>query len=115
MGRKNAAIVFEDTAQKKCIGSVIKACFLNQGEVCICTTGIYIHKKLYQTFTEAFASGGKEAQGRPAPERVCAWVRLKQHLKHFRLCITLATEDGGKMLCGGIREEPDLPKENKNG
>ncbi|KAL1427173.1 hypothetical protein MTO96_017681 [Rhipicephalus appendiculatus] len=24
-------------------------------------------------------------------------------------------EDGGKVLCGGLSEEPELPKENKNG
>ncbi|EEC06773.1 aldehyde dehydrogenase, putative [Ixodes scapularis] len=38
----------------------------------------------------------------------------KEHLEKVRFYIKLAMEDGGKVLCGGLREEPDLPKENKS-
>ncbi|CAN8005990.1 unnamed protein product [Ixodes hexagonus] len=39
----------------------------------------------------------------------------KEHLEKVKFYIKLAMEDGGKVLCGGLREEPDVPKENKNG
>ncbi|KAL1427170.1 hypothetical protein MTO96_017678 [Rhipicephalus appendiculatus] len=95
MGGKNAAIVFEDADFKKCIATLIKASFLNQGEICLCTSRIYIHKKIYQKFTDTFVQEARKLKvGPPQSESVFM---------------------GALVLCGGLREEPELPKENKNG
>ncbi|XP_064482107.1 2-aminomuconic semialdehyde dehydrogenase-like isoform X1 [Ornithodoros turicata] len=117
MGGKNAAVVFEDADLKKCIATLIKASFLNQGEICLCTSRIYIQKKVYQKFCDAFVQETKKLKvGPPASESVFMGAMVsKEHLERVKFYIKLAMEDGGKVLCGGLREEPELPKENKNG
>ncbi|KAH9373914.1 hypothetical protein HPB48_001090 [Haemaphysalis longicornis] len=117
MGGKNAAIVFEDTDLKKCIATLVKASFLNQGEMCLCTSRIYIHRKLYQKFTDVFVQETRKLRvGPPQSESVFMGALVsKEHLEKVKLYIKLAMKDGGKVLCGGLREEPDLPKDNKNG
>ncbi|KAH8024993.1 hypothetical protein HPB51_002407 [Rhipicephalus microplus] len=116
MGGKNAAIVFEDADFKKCIATLIKASFLNQGEICLCTSRIYIHKKIYQKFTDTFVQEARKLKvGPPQSESVFMGALVsKEHLDKVKFYIKLAMEDGGKVLCGGLREEPELPKENKN-
>ncbi|KAH7969404.1 hypothetical protein HPB52_017749 [Rhipicephalus sanguineus] len=117
MGGKNAAIVFEDADIKKCIATLIKASFLNQGELCLCTSRIYVHKKIYQKFTDTFVQETRKLKvGPPHSESVFMGAMVsKEHLEKVKFYIKLAMEDGGKVLCGGLREEPELPKENKNG
>ncbi|KAG0428381.1 hypothetical protein HPB47_024631 [Ixodes persulcatus] len=117
MGGKNAAVVFEDADLKKCVATLIKASFLNQGEICLCTSRIFIHKKIYQKFTDAFVQEAKKLKvGPPQSESVFMGALVsKEHLEKVKFYIKLAMEDGGKVLCGGLREEPDLPKENKSG
>ncbi|KAH7969403.1 hypothetical protein HPB52_017748 [Rhipicephalus sanguineus] len=117
MGGKNAAIVFEDADLKKCIATLIKASFLNQGEICLCTSRIYVHKKIYQTFTDMFVQEARKLKvGPPQSESVFMGALVsKEHLEKVKFYIKLAMQDGGKVLCGGLGEEPKLPKENKNG
>ncbi|XP_049268480.1 2-aminomuconic semialdehyde dehydrogenase isoform X6 [Rhipicephalus sanguineus] len=117
MGGKNAAIVFEDADIKKCIATLIKASFLNQGELCLCTSRIYVHKKIYQKFTDTFVQETRKLKvGPPQSESVFMGALVsKEHLEKVKFYIKLAMQDGGKVLCGGLGEEPKLPKENKNG
>ncbi|KAL1427172.1 hypothetical protein MTO96_017680 [Rhipicephalus appendiculatus] len=68
MGGKNAAVVFEDADLKKCISTLIKASFLNQGEICLCTSRIYVHKKIYQKFTDMFVQEARKLKVGPPTE-----------------------------------------------
>ena len=38
MGGKNAAIIFDDAKLDKVIPTMLRSCFLNQGEICLCTS-----------------------------------------------------------------------------
>lgn len=98
-------------------GVFCRASFLNQGEICLCTSRIYVQKKIYQKFVDAFVQEAKKLKvGPPQSESVFMGALVsKEHLEKVKFYVKLAMEDGGKVLCGGLREEPELPKENKGG
>ena len=52
LGGKNAALVFEDARLDQAIPTLIRAGFVNQGEVCLCTSRIFVHEKIYDDFLE---------------------------------------------------------------
>ena len=52
LGGKNAAIIFEDADLSKVIPSTVRSCFLNQGEICLCTSRIFVQRSLYSSFVE---------------------------------------------------------------
>ena len=62
LGGKNAAIVFEDAKMDQAITTLIRAGFVNQGEVCLCTSRIFVHEKVYDEFVERYARREKYAQ-----------------------------------------------------
>ena len=62
LGGKNAAIVFEDAKMDQAITTLIRAGFVNQGEVCLCTSRIFVHEKVYDEFVERYARREKYLQ-----------------------------------------------------
>ena len=62
LGGKNAAIVFEDAKMDQAITTLIRAGFVNQGEVCLCTSRIFVHEKVYDEFVERYVRREKYAQ-----------------------------------------------------
>ena len=62
LGGKNAAIVFEDAKMDQAITTLIRAGFVNQGEVCLCTSRIFVHEKVYDEFVERYARREKYVQ-----------------------------------------------------
>lgn len=54
MGGKNAAIVFDDVDLDKHLSSIIRSCFLNQGEICLATSRLFVQKGIYQKFINEF-------------------------------------------------------------
>ena len=54
LGGKNAGIVFNDADLDKCIPTMTRSSFINQGEVCLTTSRIYVQDDIYQTFLERF-------------------------------------------------------------
>ncbi len=38
LGGKNAAIVFQDAEVEKVVQTLVRSAFLNQGEICLCTS-----------------------------------------------------------------------------
>jgi acyl-CoA reductase-like NAD-dependent aldehyde dehydrogenase len=64
MGGKNAGIVFDDVdlesdAEGSLVKTLTKSCFINQGEVCLCTSRLYVHASVYERFVERFVSAVK--------------------------------------------------------
>ncbi|XP_035766347.1 2-aminomuconic semialdehyde dehydrogenase [Neolamprologus brichardi] len=44
LGGKNPAIIFADADLDQCIETTVRSSFLNQGEVCLCTSRIYVER-----------------------------------------------------------------------
>ncbi|XP_035227375.1 2-aminomuconic semialdehyde dehydrogenase-like isoform X2 [Stegodyphus dumicola] len=115
MGGKNAAVVFGDADLEKCIPVLIRGSFLNQGQVCLSTSRIYIEKAIFSIFVEKFLAAVRKIKvGDPLNEDVrMGPVCSKQHFEKIQMYLKLAEEEGAKFLIKS--ENLDLPENNKNG
>ena len=52
LGGKNAALVFADANLDQAVKTLIRGAFLNQGEICLCTSRIYVQDSVFDTFLE---------------------------------------------------------------
>ena len=48
LGGKNAAVVFDDANIEDAVNGVIRSSFLNQGEICLCTSRVQSTETLRQ-------------------------------------------------------------------
>lgn len=61
LGGKNACIVFDDAELSKCVPGIVRSSFLNQGEICLCTSRIFIQKSIFAEFIEKFVTETRSA------------------------------------------------------
>ena len=61
MGGKNAAIIYEDAELSQVIPAVVNSCFLNQGEICLCTSRLFVHRSIYDKFVQALVQEARYA------------------------------------------------------
>ncbi|XP_071961805.1 2-aminomuconic semialdehyde dehydrogenase-like isoform X2 [Antedon mediterranea] len=117
LGGKNPAIVFSDADLDKCINRVIRSAFANQGEICLCTSRIYVQDAIYNTFITRFVEATKKIiVGNPKDSATNMGALVsKEHLAKVKGYVRLAKEDGGKILIGDSVDELTLPKENEKG
>ena len=54
MGGKNASIVFANCKMEEAVKTHIKSSFINSGQVCLCTSRIYVQKNIYNSFVRKF-------------------------------------------------------------
>jgi len=103
LGGKNPNIIFDDCDFDDALSSTIHSSFSNQGEICLCGSRIYIQKNIYEKFRNAFIKKLAEFPvGDPLEEttKLGALVSLP-HMKKVLSYISLATEEGGKIISGG--------------
>ncbi|MGM7702876.1 aldehyde dehydrogenase [Pseudalkalibacillus sp. Hm43] len=107
LGGKNPNIIFADSDLDEVIDTTLKSSFMNQGEVCLCGSRIYVQRPVYEAFLEKFVARTKELLvGDPFVEgtKVGA-VISKEHYERVNGYIELAKEEGGTVLTGGDRPE----------
>lgn len=107
LGGKNAAIIFDDCDFEKCIQVTLRSSFINQGEVCLCTSRIFVQKGIYEIFLQRFVEETKKLNvGDPKdPNNFIGALVSKQHYEKVKSYIDLAKHEKLKILCG---EEPLL-------
>ncbi|XP_071529607.1 2-aminomuconic semialdehyde dehydrogenase-like [Panulirus ornatus] len=117
MGGKNAAVVFSDCDLEACLNTLKRSSFINQGQVCLCTSRIFVQQPLYEEFLDKFVEAVKELRvGNPSEEGVfMGALNSKPHLEKVRRYVRYAVEDGGTVLCGEGIDMCIIPEENKNG
>lgn len=115
MGGKNANIIFADADFDKAIQSTIRSSFLNQGQICLCGSRIFIEKPIYEKFKNALVLETLKLKvGNPLVLNTDQGALVsKQHMDKVLSYLDLATSLGGKILCGGKRAQ--LEDENSNG
>ena len=59
MGGKNAAIVYSDCDLELTVKTLVRSSFINQGEVCLCTSRIFVQQEAYAQFLEKFVEATK--------------------------------------------------------
>lgn len=109
LGGKNPNLIFADADLNKAISGSVRAAFLNQGEICLCGSRIYVEEKIYPQFVESFVMETKKLKvGDPQnPETFMGPLVSKTHLEKVQSYIELAKTEGGQILCGGDR--PSVP------
>ena len=103
MGGKNPVIIFDDCDYNKMMDSLVRSSFLNQGQICLAGSRIYVQEKIYDKFKNDFIVkinalntgdpfDSKSDQG--------AIVSLN-HLNKISKYVEYAKKDGGVILTGG--------------
>lgn len=107
LGGKNPNIIFADADMDDAIDTTVRSSFINQGEVCLCGSRIYVERPVYDEFLERFSEKTKElVVGDPfdADTKVGALVS-EEHYNKVLGYLDLAKEEGGSFLTGGKAAE----------
>ncbi|MBO9130657.1 aldehyde dehydrogenase [Bacillus sp. 165] len=112
LGGKNPNIIFADSDLDEVVETTLKSSFMNQGEVCLCGSRIYVESSAYEAFLEKFVAKTKELQtGDPFDANTTVGAVIsKEHYEKVNGYIQVAIEEGGNILTGGGR-----PKEMEKG
>ena len=103
LGGKNAALVFADCDFEDAINGIAEACFLNTGQVCLCTERVYVERTLFERFVAALKSKAESLKiGSPLdPATNLGPLISAQHRDKVRSYYRLAREEGATVLTGG--------------
>ncbi len=115
LGGKNANIIFKDADLEKALNTTIKSSFLNQGEICLCGSRIFVQEQIFKEFKSEFVKRTKAlVLGNPMREETfCGPVVSKEHCEKIKSYIQMARKDKGVLLAGD--EDLNLSDDLKNG
>lgn len=107
LGGKNPNIIFADADLDEVIETTIKSSFINQGEVCLCGSRIYVERPIFDQFLAKFINATKELKvGNPIQEETDIGALIsKEHYENVTNYLEIARQDGGMILTGGKRPE----------
>ena len=103
LGGKNPTIIFSDCDFDKAVEASVRSAFLNQGQICLCGSRIFVEKNLYSRFKSAFVKEVKKlVVGNPSSKSTfLGAVVSKDHMEKILYYIDVAKKEGGRVLCGG--------------
>jgi len=115
LGGKNANIIFKDADLDKAVETSLKSSFLNQGEICLCGSRIFIQEDIFEDFKKKFVAKTKELiVGDPKDKNSFMGPLVsKEHFEKVKSCVELAKKDKGLVLAGD--EDLNLPDHLKGG
>ena len=108
LGGKNASIVFADCDMASTVAGVVRAGFLNQGQVCLCGSRVLVEDSVYAEFRDRFVDAVEAMRiGDPSDESTDLGALISEdHLAKVQSYVELAKQEGGTLLTGGT---PCLP------
>jgi len=108
LGGKNANIIFADADLKEAVKTSVRSSFLNQGEICLCGSRVFVEKPVYEKFKAELLEELKQLKtGNPEDDAVrVGAIVSKQHFEKVLSYIILAKEEGGVVLTGGEAVTP---------
>ena len=109
LGGKNASIVFADCDMESTVAGVVRAGFLNQGQICLCGSRILVENSIYEDFRDRLVDAVEAMRvGDPSDEATDLGALItRQHLEKVQGYVELAKQEGGTLLTGGT---PCMPK-----
>lgn len=107
LGGKNPNIIFADCDFDEMISTTMRSSFANQGQICLCGSRIFVERKIYDKFKEAFvAKVSRAVVSNPEdPAANLGALVSKPHLEKVLSYVELAKTEGGTVLTGGERVE----------
>ncbi|MCI0734044.1 MAG: aldehyde dehydrogenase [Methylococcaceae bacterium] len=109
LGGKNPNIVFADCNFDKALDATLQSSFFNQGEVCLSGSRIFIEAPLYERLQNELVAKTRALEtGDPMSGRSSLGALIsKEHMNKVLAYIDLARREGGKILTGGNRLQPE--------
>lgn len=103
LGGKNPAIVFEDADFDDALNGTVRSVFSNCGQVCLCSERVYVHRSIFDRFTEALAERARQLRfGDPwADETTIGPLISKEHRDKVLSYYALAVDEGAIIVTGG--------------
>ncbi|MBK8699683.1 MAG: aldehyde dehydrogenase [Saprospiraceae bacterium] len=114
MGGKNPVIIFDDCNYEKMLKTVVRSSFINQGQICLCGSRIYVQRSVYDRFKQDFVAAAQNMKAGPPLEAdtqtgaIVSQAHYEKILRH----IETAKREGGTILCGG---KPVFPAGHEDG
>nr|XP_054750770.1 2-aminomuconic semialdehyde dehydrogenase-like [Lytechinus pictus] len=117
LGGKNAALVFDDVDLDEVIPTMVKSGFINQGEICLCMSRIFVQENIFENFVNKYVNAASNMLVGPPSEASSKLGALisKEHLNKVKGYVALSVEEGGMIHCGEGVDEICLPQKYKNG
>ena len=105
LGGKNPNVIFDDCDFDEMLRTTVRSSFANQGQICLCGSRILVQDSLYDRFVEAFVEKvQKLTVGDPSQDHTkMGAVVSEPHMEKILSYISIALEEGGKVLTGGNR------------
>lgn len=106
LGGKNPMVVFDDCDMEKALETVKRSAFLNQGQICLCTSRILVQESIHDVFVERFKKIVEESTkvGNPASPSTTFGSQIStEHLLKIEYYVNLAKQEGGTIVTGGKR------------
>lgn len=118
LGGKNPAIIYDDADLERTIPAVTRAAFANQGQICLCGSRLLVHRPVYDRVLEGVVELARSMRcGDPlAPGTRQGALVSESHRAKVEQAIDEARAEGGEILCGGRRPDPEsLPERVRGG
>ena len=108
LGGKNPAIIFADCDYQKMLETTVRSSFANQGQICLCTSRIFVERSIFERFKIDFVERVKALLvGDPLEsESKIGAIVSAQHYEKILDAIQEANEQGATILCGGRSHHP---------
>ncbi len=109
LGGKNPNIIFADCDFEQAIKTTLHSSFSNQGEICLCSSRIFVERSLFDKFVTEFVKRTSELKvGDPLDPTINLGAMVSEtHLKKVLGYVSLAKEESGKILMGGNQIKMD--------
>jgi aminomuconate-semialdehyde/2-hydroxymuconate-6-semialdehyde dehydrogenase len=108
LGGKNPNIIFADADLNKAIKTTVNSSFMNQGEICLCGSRVFVQRAVYQEVKERLVAEVNQLTiGNPLDENIrIGAIVSKPHYEKVLGYIELAKEEGATILTGGKAVHP---------
>ena len=108
LGGKNPSIIFADCEYDKMLNTTVRSSFANQGQICLCSSRIFVERSIYERFKNDFVERVSTLNiGDPLESVNVGAVVSKDHQQKILSYIELAKSEGGTVLTGGYAVHPE--------
>ncbi|CAI4226722.1 unnamed protein product [Auanema sp. JU1783] len=110
LGGKSQLIIFDDSDIESAVATTMLANFLNQGQVCTNATRVFVQRGIVDKFTEALVkeANDKLKIGDPLKDDTRVGANINEgHLNRILGFVESAKQEGGNVLRGGVRVQPE--------
>ena len=109
LGGKNPNMIFADAQLDKAVKTTVSSSFLNQGEICLCGSRVFIERSVYEEVKTQLVQAAKEMKvGPPDAEDIrMGAIVSKPHYEKVLSYIELAKQEGATVLAGGLAVFPE--------